>query len=125
MSEIPYFCFASFARTLQGKFMVRPSDTEIVNLLLEFVIVEGGVKKGQKVVGQSDEAYNIDSDKANKLMNRKVGLYSGLKLAARDPKVIDVSQGYFSRKVIPRIDPQQYDNVIQEIRELIQQDHIA
>ena len=123
MSESHYFCFACYARSLQEAFLERPSDTAIVHLLLDFIIVEGDVKSGAK--GKGDQPYEITANKANRLMNRKDVIYSKLVDATKMRKVIHAADKHFSDNIVPKINPHAIDDLIKKLLVLIRNDHIA
>lgn len=108
-------CFGAFARTLQPALQKPNSNQAIVGILLDLIT-------DFAAVGQLSENYSLKPGKVSELWNFKSDVHSDVTDLAATDKVIKAMPGAVRKNVIPALIGAATDDLIENLRKLLNAD---
>lgn len=110
------FCYATYAKALQKTFIDEDGNEEITKLLLGYVIDTGKVKD------RNNKPLDVDSKMTSELFTRKYNVRKRIQKASGFFDVMAGAKDFFENEVIILINENLRLDLINDIRELIQND---
>jgi hypothetical protein len=115
MLTMDKLCFGAFARTLQPALQKPNSNQAIVGILLDLIT-------DFAAVGQLSENYSLKPGKVSELWNFKSDVHSDVTDLAATDKVIKAMPGAVRKNVIPALIGAATDDLIENLRKLLNAD---
>jgi hypothetical protein len=115
MLTMDKLCFGAFARTLQPALQKPNSNQAVVGILLDLIT-------DFAAVGQLSENYSLKPGKVSELWNFKSDVHSDVTDLAAMDKVIKAMPGAVRKNVIPALIGAAMDDLIENLRKLLNAD---